>query len=46
LLSGLDVVVINQSGAGRATNQQIFDSLETHWTRCSKARSRTPRTDG
>jgi RNase P protein component len=45
-LSGLDVVVMNQAGASRATNQQIFDSLETHWSRCSKARSRAPRIDG
>jgi RNase P protein component len=46
LLSGLDVVVINQPGASDATRRQIFDSLETHWTRCSKARSRAPRIDG
>ena len=46
LLSGLDVVVINQPGASGATSQQIFDSLETHWIRCSKARSRAPRIDG
>ena len=46
LLSGLDVVVINQPGASGATRRQIFDSLETHWTRCSKARSRAPRIDG
>ena len=46
LLSGLDVVVINQPAATSATNQQISDSLESHWTRCSKARSRAPRTDG
>jgi RNase P protein component len=46
LLSGLDVVVINQPGASGATSQQIFDSLETHWVRCGKARPRAPRTDG
>jgi RNase P protein component len=46
LLSGLDVVVINQPAAASATSQQIFDSLETHWKRCSKVRSRAPRTDG
>jgi hypothetical protein len=46
LLSGLDVVVINQSGASGATGRQIFDSLEAHWIRCSKARSRAPRIDG
>ena len=46
LLSGLDVVVINQPAATRATSQQICDSLETHWQRCSKARPRAPGTDG
>ena len=46
LLSGLDVVVINQPGATAATSQQIADSLENHWQRCSKARPRAPETDG
>jgi len=46
LLSGLDVVVINQPGATRASRQEIADSLDKHWQRCSKARTEGPRTDG
>ena len=46
LLAGLDVVVINQPGATTATDRQIRDSLDQHWQRCSKAKSRGPRTDG
>jgi len=46
LLSGIDVVVINQPGATRATSQQILDSLDSHWQRCSKASPRAPGTDG
>jgi len=46
LLSGLDVVVINQPGAALATRQEIADSLDKHWQRCSKARNEGPRTDG
>jgi ribonuclease P protein component len=38
LLSGLDVVVINQSRAARASNEEMFDSLERHWQRCSRAK--------
>ncbi len=37
-LAGLDVVVINQPAATTATNRQLFDSLDRHWQRCSKAR--------
>ncbi len=37
-LTGLDVVVINQPAATTATNRQLFDSLDGHWRRCSKAR--------
>ena len=33
-LGGLDVVVINQPGATRASNQVLFDSLARHWKRC------------
>lgn len=33
-LSGLDVIVINQPAATMAANQQLFDSLATHWDRC------------
>ena len=46
LLSGLDVVVINQPGAAMATTGQLNDSLERHWQRCSKAQTQEPRKDG
>jgi len=46
LLSGLDVVVINQPGATLATGQEISDSLDKHWQRCSKARTQGPRENG
>jgi len=46
LLSGLDVVVINQPGAAAASQQDLTDSLDKHWQRCSKARTQGPRTDG
>ena len=46
LLSGLDVVVMNKPAAADASNREILDSLERHWTRCSKARTREHRTDG
>ena len=46
LLSGLDVVVINQSAAAGATNQQISDSLEKHWRRCSQAKTRGSHENG
>ena len=36
-LGNLDVVVINQPAAATATNQQLFDSLASHWTRCGQA---------
>jgi ribonuclease P protein component len=42
LLNGLDIVVMNQPETGRASNRQLFDSLEAHWRRCSKAQG-TPR---
>ena len=38
ILSGLDIVVINQPAARNSNNQQIFDSLHGHWQRCAKAR--------
>jgi ribonuclease P protein component len=38
LLSNLDIVVINQSAAAAASNQELFASLETHWRRCKKAK--------
>jgi len=37
LLSNLDIVVINQSAATTASNQELIASLETHWRRCQKA---------
>ena len=46
LLSGLDIVVINQPGAGLASNTQLVDSLEQHWLRCSKANSQGPKKNG
>ena len=33
-LDGLDIVVINQPGADRASSRQLFDSLSGHWSRC------------
>jgi ribonuclease P protein component len=44
LLSGLDVVVINQPAAADASNDDLRGSLDKHWQRCSKARE--PRIDG
>lgn len=37
-LCGLDVVVINQPAAMRASNRSLFDSLHEHWQRCQAAR--------
>lgn len=34
-LGGVDVVVMNQPAAARATNRALFDSLGKHWDRCS-----------
>jgi ribonuclease P protein component len=33
-LSGLDVVVMCQATASRASNKKLFDSLAEHWGRC------------
>ncbi|MBT8088293.1 MAG: ribonuclease P protein component [Gammaproteobacteria bacterium] len=38
LLSGLDIVVMNQPKTAGASNRELFDSLEGHWQRCSKAK--------
>jgi ribonuclease P protein component len=38
LLAGFDLVVINQPGAVSASNAELFESLEKHWRRCSKAK--------
>jgi ribonuclease P protein component len=46
LLSGLDIVVINQPGATTASNAALFASLEGHWRRCSKAKRRGSITNG
>jgi ribonuclease P protein component len=45
-LAGLDVVVMNQPGATNASNAQLFNSLDRHWQRCSKARSRGSKPNG
>jgi ribonuclease P protein component len=37
-LEGLDVVVLNQAAATRASNKALFDSLNEHWQRCRSAR--------
>jgi ribonuclease P protein component len=37
-LEGLDVVVMNQAAATRASNKALFDSLHEHWQRCRSAR--------
>jgi len=36
-LGGLDVVVLNQPGTERASNQALFASLARHWQRCGAA---------
>ena len=36
-LLGLDVVVLNQPAAMRASNKTLFDSLHQHWQRCHSA---------
>jgi ribonuclease P protein component len=33
-MPGLDIVVLNQPAATRATKRALFDSLETHWKKC------------
>jgi ribonuclease P protein component len=33
-LQGLDVVVMNQPAATRASNKALFDSLQRHWQSC------------
>ena len=37
-LSGLDIVVINQSAARSAANHQLFESMAAHWQQCQRAR--------
>ncbi len=38
-LGGLDVVVLNQPAAMRASNKVLFDSLHEHWQRCHSAQT-------
>jgi DNA-binding FrmR family transcriptional regulator len=35
-MPGLDVVVLNQAAATRASNRILRESLETHWKKCSQ----------
>ena len=35
-LTGLDVIVLNQSAAAAAANQTLFDSLDRHWQKCAR----------
>jgi ribonuclease P protein component len=37
-LRGLDIIVLNQAAATRASNKALFDSLNEHWQRCRSAR--------
>jgi ribonuclease P protein component len=37
-IEGLDVVVMNQAAAERASNKTLFDSLHKHWQRCRSVR--------
>jgi ribonuclease P protein component len=38
-LEGLDVVVMNQPSATRASNKALFDSLNEHWQNCRSAQA-------
>ena len=40
-LGGLDVVVMCQAGASRASNRKLFDSLAAHWQKSRTAGSET-----
>ena len=46
LLTGLDIVVINQPAASRASNPEIVASLERHWRRCSESPTQGPHANG
>jgi ribonuclease P protein component len=39
-LSGLDIVVVIREHAAPATNQEVFASLDSHWSRLKSARQR------
>jgi ribonuclease P protein component len=45
-LAGLDVVVLNQPAAMRASNKVLFDSLHKHWQRCHAGRVVGPGRNG
>jgi ribonuclease P protein component len=36
LLSGLDIVVLSRDGSKRGSNQEIAESLQTHWRRVAE----------
>ena len=36
-LGGLDIVILNQPAATRASNKALFDSLGEHWQQCHLA---------
>jgi ribonuclease P protein component len=46
LLSGLDVVVMNSPAAALASNVEMFESLDRHWTRCRRAKTQGPKANG
>jgi len=46
LLSGLDVVVMNNPAAATASNVELFVSLDQHWKRCCRAKAEGPKDNG
>jgi ribonuclease P protein component len=38
VMGGVDLVVLNQPAAARASNKALFESLDSHWTRVSAAK--------
>jgi ribonuclease P protein component len=46
LLSGLDVVVMNNPAAATASNVEMFVSLDRHWMRCSRTKAEGPKDNG
>jgi ribonuclease P protein component len=46
LLSGLDIVVMNNPAAALASNVEMFESLDRHWIRCSQAKTQGPKANG
>ena len=39
-LQGLDIVVINQAAAARASNKELIASIDGHWQGCTRARDK------